>query len=483
VAQEGRDPLEGFAPQVEQTRQAWQVPGLAVAVVHDGATVFAEGFGVREHGTAEPVTAETLFSIGSTTKAFTAAALALLEEEGKIAWDAPVIDYLPHFRVADPYVTRELTVRDLLTHRSGVEATDMLWVAGFDRDEIVRRLRHAEQSSSLRSRWEYNNSMYVVAGAVIEAVSGQSWERFVTERLLKPLGMETTMMVSTGIEERPNFAAAHAIREGEVAVLPYPHIEAAGPAGSMQSSVMEMARWIAFLLGEGRGVEAALLEPDTVAEFFRPQMLLDEPAYPAATEAAPHFFAYGLAWFLQDYQGRKVVMHTGSIWGMSALVGLLPEEEVGVVILANLDHAEVRHALMYTVFDRFLGKPTKDWSADLRELYQRPPEAAGQGGGDDRPGGGSPALPLDGYAGRYQHPLYGDLLLTLEDATLTLQWDTPQQRIADLEHQHHDVFFAAFRDRRFGRLPLQFRLGPGGEVEALEIVGFKTFRRLPPQAP
>jgi CubicO group peptidase (beta-lactamase class C family) len=476
------DPLQGFAEQVESARKDWGVPGLAVAVVKDGEVALAEGFGVRRHGGTETVDADTLFSIGSTTKAFTAAALALLVEEGKIGWDEPVITYLPGFRVEDPYVTRELTVRDLLTHRSGVESTDLLWVAGYDRDQITQRLAHAEQASSLRSQWAYNNSLYIVAGEVLEAVAGTSWEDFVQRRILKPLGMETTMMVSDGIEARPNFAHAHDTdEEGAVKILPYPHIHAAGPAGSMQSSVAEMARWIALLLNEGEVGEKRLLKAETVTEFFRPQMLLDGPTYPAARQADPHFFAYGQAWFLQDYRGRKVVMHTGSIWGMSAIVGLVPEEELGMVALLNHDHAELRHALMYTVFDRYLGprpEGVKDWSADLLALYHSPEEASGRSqapDADTEP----PRLPLENYTGTYADDLYGNLMVQLQGdpAGLILKWGE-NGLIADLLHQGHDTFGAVYRDQRMGTMVIQFHFGPRGGVRELEIVGFREFRRV-----
>lgn len=473
--------LQGFEAYVEQARQAWDVPGLAVAVVKDNAVAFARGYGVRQLGSPEPVDTHTLFSIGSTTKAFTAAALALLVDEGKINWDEPVVTYLPGFRVADPYVTRELRVRDLITHRNGVEPTDMLWVAGYDRDDIVRRLRHARQVSSLRSRWQYNNGMYVVAGAVIEAVSGTSWEQFVRDRILGPLGMDATLMISEGIETHPNAAMAHDEIEDTLRVLPYPHIDAAGPAGSMQSSVADMARWIAFMLDDAKANDRRLLKPATYAELFKPQMHLERPIYPAVRQANSHFFAYGLGWFLQDYRGHLLVMHTGSIWGMSAIVGLLPEEDLGVVVLANRDHAELRHALMYEVFDRYLGTTGKDWSGDLLNLYSAIQKQAAQAQKNQetsRVAVSSPTLPLENYTGVYVDSLYGEVKVSLESSGLTLHVMHSKRLVADLKHWHYDTFRVVFRDRRMGnRQVVRFELDATGDVHEIDFVGFTTFGR------
>src|SRR5258708_7268894 len=324
------------------------------------------------------------FAMGSTTEAMTAAALAMLVDEGKIRWDGRVIDYLTEFQLSDPYVTRELTIRDLLTHRSGLASTDLLW-AGFDYPlaEATRRLRYVKAASSFRSRWEYQNNMYAIGGLIIERVSGMSWEAFLRSRIWTPLGMTETEALVSEIKGKANVAVPHADRNDTVRVVPIRSTDGVAPAGSVWSSVSDMSKWMRFVLDSGRVGSQRLITAATFGEIIAPQIRAPMAQYPALSLARPSFFSYGLGWFVQDYRGQPVWMHTGSIDGMSALIGLLPEQRVGVYVLANLDHAELRHALMYRVFDLYTGGPARDWSADVRALF-----AAAH-----PPGGGSPLPP------------------------------------------------------------------------------------------
>ena len=491
------DPLAGFEAYVAAAVKAWEVPGLAVAVVKGDSVVFARGFGVRTLGRPDRVDEHTLFAVGSTTKAMTTAALAMLVDEGKVRWDDPVTKYVPTFQLYDPYVTRELTVRDLLTHRSGLPGADALWYASPNSfDDILRRLRYLKPAASVRSRYAYQNIMYAVAGRVVAAASGVPWDELVRRRILQPLGMTETLTGYAGLAGRPNVATPHLRVDDTLRAVAYRNLDNIAPAGAVNSSAADMAKWVRALLdstrlrgaSDGRGAGGARLVSDSsFRQLFTPQFLVPTASYyPAARQARPHFTAYGLGWFLQDYRGRLVAMHTGSIDGMSAIVGMLPEERLGVVVLANLDHAELRHALMYRVFDLYLGAPAggalKDWSADLRALYgglakeAREAERKALAG---RVPGTRPTLPLPAYAGTYTNvdSIYGDVTVRPEENRLVAHFGPAY--VGPLEHWHHDTFRVRWRDPTLGTSFITFTLDPahkrvtGASVEELGEFGRK----------
>ncbi len=480
-------PLQGFDGYVATAVRDWEVPGLAVAVVRNDSVVFMRGFGVRTLGKPDPVDEHTLFAIGSTTKAFTTTALAMLVDEGKVRWDDPVTKYLPGFQLADPSVTREFTVRDLVTHRSGLPTADLLWYASPNTaGEIIRRLRFLKPASSLRSRYAYNNNMYAVAGAVIAAASGMPWEEFVRRRILLPLGMTSTLTGVGGLATRPNVATPHRPIDDTIRAIPYRNLDNIAPAGAMNAGVADLAKWVRFQLDSARVGGRRLVDSTSYREMLAPQFVIPpESFYPAAQLARPNFIAYGLGWFLQDYRGRKLVMHTGSIDGMSALIGMLPEERLGVIVLANLDHAEVRHALMYHVFDLHLGGTSRDWSAELRKLYGEASDrqrTAVRKAESARVASTRPSLPLGAYAGTYTDSLYGDVDVRVEKGALVARFGSGY--VGDLEHWHHDVFRARWRDRVLGRSFLTFKLDPARQgVTAVSIEGIGEFTRRAGRSP
>ena len=302
-------PLYEFDEYVAKSQKLWDVPGLAIAVVEEGEVVFIKGYGVKELGGSHPVDEHTIFSLASTTKAFTSFALAVLVDQGKLEWDDSVVDFLPWFKLSDPYITQNLTIRDLLTHRSGINPipANFLWNLNYARKDIVYRMRHADVVSDFRSNWQYNNGMYLVAGEVIEAVSGVSWELFVRDNILHPLGMNETFMVASEVQKLKNVASAHVKVKDTLQSVAYPSFDEVGAAGSMQSNVFDMAKWVTFLLDSTKVENEPMLKPETHSELFRPQMLLHAPLYPAAGQARPNFFAYGLGWFVQDYQARALL--------------------------------------------------------------------------------------------------------------------------------------------------------------------------------
>ena len=369
--------LAAFDRYVAQAVRDWHVTGLAIAVVKDDSVVLARGYGVLDVRKPGAINEHTRFAIGSTTKAMTSAAIGMLVDEGKLRFDDRVIDYLPDFRLYDPYATRETTIRDLLTHRTGLPGTDLMWARpGFTMPDMIKRLRYVKPATSFRSTMEYQNVTYAVAGALVEKVSGVSWDAFVRTRILTPLGMNETELLVANIVGKSNVAAPHAAVGDSARVVPIRTTDAIAPAGSVWSSVSDMSKWMRFILDSGRVGSKRLLTPATFTELVTPQIRAPMELYPALSVSRPHAFSYGLGWFVQDYHGATVWMHTGSIDGMSAIIGLLPDQRTGVYVLANIDHAELRHALMYQAFDLYSGNPPRDWSAELHALFAHPQPAA-----------------------------------------------------------------------------------------------------------
>jgi CubicO group peptidase (beta-lactamase class C family) len=322
--------LDGY---IAEAVEDWNLPGLAIAIVAEDSVVFARGYGLQNIEDGEPVDTGTRFAIGSTTKAMISVALGILVDEGAVEWDAPVISYLPWFRVGDPYITQELTVRDLLTHRAGFPNIDQIWTnPGFTADEILRRVAELEPVYSLRSSFIYQNVMYAVAGAVIEAASGMPWDDFVHTRIFEPLDMTATEATLAALEGQSNVASPHTNAGGSIELTRNLPVDAVGPAGSVWSSVDDMARWLRFNLNGGELDGRRLLEEETHAEILSPQVMAPASMYPTMTIVEPRFFTYGLAWFIHDYQGEAVVMHTGSIRGMNALAGMLPDRFLNALL-------------------------------------------------------------------------------------------------------------------------------------------------------
>jgi CubicO group peptidase (beta-lactamase class C family) len=440
--------LQDLEAYIARAMREWEVPGLALAIVKGDAVVLARGYGVKRLGDPAPVTERTLFAIGSASKAFTTAALALLVEEGKIRWDDPVWTYLPDFQMFDPYVTRELTIRDLVTHRSGLERADLLWYGStYEREEIVRRLRFLKPRWSFRSRFGYQNILYLVAGQVIGAVTGKTWEAFIRERIFQPLGMTASTTSVKALRAAADVATPHAKIEGVVRPIPWRDIDNIAPAGSINSNVLEMAEWIRLHLNEGTHRGHRFWSAATEREMQTPQTIIrPEPPYSTLFPEA-RFLTYGLGWFLHDYRGRKIVEHGGNIDGMSALVVLVPEERFGFVLLTNLNGTLLVHALKYRILDAFFGAPARDWSAEFLQrakALQEQQQAAVKRIEDARVLGTKPALPQAHYVGTYAHDVYGEAIVSEEEGKLVLRFGPA--RVGDLEHWHYETFRVRWRD-------------------------------------
>ncbi|HEY7194111.1 MAG TPA: serine hydrolase [Gemmatimonadales bacterium] len=479
-----QSPLAGLDPYITQAMRDWRVPGLAIVVVKDDSVVFMQGYGVRELGKPDPVTVHTRFGNMSTTKAFTAMLVAMFADSGKVGFDDPVSKYVPGFQLADPYVTREATVRDLLTHRIGFGDPDYLWDnSGLQFAEMVGKLRRVPPTSSFRSAFEYNNVSYGLAGDIVGRVAGSSWQALIQSRIYKPLGMTESYPDASTMQAAKvsDVSAPHGLVRDSVRVLPVPAaiVDPVAPAGAQFSTATDMGKWLRFLLDSGRVAGKRLVSAQNYAQLFRPQQVL-AGEYPATELTHPHFQAYGLGWFLRDYRGEFVAYHTGSIEGRSAIVGLMPDRRLGVAIFTNLDHSELRHALMYTVFDRYLGPttPVHDWSAEMRALYKGLADTAAarqRARESKRVLNTKPTLPLERYAGTYADSLYGSAAVRLADGKLSIQIGTAG---GQLEHWQYDVFRVTWPDPFWDPSYVAFVLDADGTVGQIRVVGSdQVYRR------
>ena len=464
-------PLNGFDDYVNKALRDWEVPGLAIAIVKDDRIVLAKGFGVRKLGDPAPVNERTLFAIGSSSKAFTAASVAMLVDEGKLKWDDPATKYLPDFVLYDPYVTRELTVRDLLSHRSGLERGDLLWYGTeYDRDEILRRTRYLKPTWSLRSTFGYQNLMFLAAGQLIAKVSGKSWDEFIRQRIFVPLSMTASNTSIRDLKNADNVASPHAKFEEKIEVIPWRNIDNIAPAGSINSNVVEMAQWVRLQLAQGEYQKQRLLSSGAAKEMQTSQTVIRaEPPFTLLYPEA-HFLNYGLGWFLHDYRGRKVVEHGGAIDGMRAQVAMMPEEKLGLVVLTNMHGSTLPLPLMFRIFDAYLGAPPRDWSAEMlktMKAFEEQGKAAQKKQEAERVRDTRTSLALGEYAGTYKNDLYGEAKVTHQNGKLGLRFGPAFT--SDLEHWHYDTFRAKFVSTGVSYAYTTFALNAQGKIDALTL--------------
>lgn len=362
------NPLAGFETEVAESLKEWDVPGVAIGVVKDDQVVFSDGFGVRQLGEQSPVDEETLFSIASTSKGFTTAALAMLIDERKLDWDRPVVEVIPEFALFDPYATREANIRDLACHRVGIPRADSIWYQSTaDLGTILRKVASLPPEKGFRRQFGYNNVMYLILGAVIQSAGGQSWNEMIEQRIFTPLGMNASSSRSAVLATAPNASKGHDFRNGQLTVLPTENVDSNGPATGIVSNIRDMTAWVRFQLGSGEWAGKRVISAEAMAAMHAPQIPI-----PPADNLYKMFpdkqsLDYGLGWMIMGYRGRVVILHPGNIMGMRALVAMIPDENLGVVILANRTLTPLPIDLMYTVFDRYLGPKTKEEQAARRQ--------------------------------------------------------------------------------------------------------------------
>jgi len=456
--------LRGLDDFVARVMKEWQVPGLALGVIQDGKPVLLKGYGYRDVEKRLPVTPRTLMAIGSNTKSFTVVLMGMLADSGKLEWDKPVRTYLPDFQLYDDFATREMTPRDLVTHRSGLPRHDGLWYGrSFNREELYRRLKYLEPSASFRSRWQYQNLMFLTAGYLVERRTGRSWDDLIRERVFAPLEMTRS---NTSVRDLPAAddaalgyvwrdcpaekaagmvgtagaagAGAPSSTECGLVRVPYRNIDAVAPAGSINSDVEEMLHYIQFHIDSGRYNGRAILSKENASLMETPQMLVgDQEIWPDELGVA----TYGLGLSVTSYRGRKLVQHGGGIDGFISQMSWLPRERIGIMVVTNMSGTNpVPNIVTRNVIDRLLGLAPIDWvartekqlqDAKAKRLKQRADRAA------ERQPNTSPSHPLSAYGGTYEHPAYGRLSVQADGAALSVSFDGFN---VPLKHFHYDVF-------------------------------------------
>jgi CubicO group peptidase (beta-lactamase class C family) len=469
------DPAALLDEYVPEAMKLWKTPGLSIVIVKDGKEVYKKGFGVTRAGQAAPFTTTTLGVCASTTKAMTAVCMGMLIDEGKVKWTDKVRDVYPDFALFDPYVSVELTVRDLFTHNAGLGNADGLWVYGYSRDEIIRRMRLLKPAYAYHDSFIYQNLMYLVAGEVIHRLSGLTWEEFISKRLFNELGMSHTFpgyqySVNEPSHETPHYLIHDTVRS--ITQINYPNV---GPAGGVWSCSEDMEKWMLFLLDSAHtSVGKRLLTASTFRELFKPQTLVTPSQfYPTMQKTHPNWTTYGLGWFQEDYRGKMLDFHTGSLDGVVAICGLVRADHFGVYIFGNLDHSEIRHALMYKAIDQFCFNGSgKDWSGELFGLYQSLKDSSARTEKDKaskRVMNTRPSRPLSAYAGHYSNEIYGDAQVVFSGDSLAIK--LPNDIALRLSHWNFDSFEGNYDYFWWDKASVKFSLDVDGRVVQFDLDG------------
>lgn len=462
---------------VEAAMNVWQVPGAAVVIVQDDKIIHLKGYGVRRQGSVEPVTGNTLFSIASLTKAFTCAAIAMLVDNGRWAWDDPVRKHLEYFRLADPLASEQVTLRDLVCHRTGLARHDLLWQrAPWDLEETTRRAGQLKLTHAFRTTYEYANLPYIASGLAIGQVTRGTWHDTVRERIFQPLGMKSACFDSVATRQADH-ATPHVLRDGKVAALPwFDDRHQVRASGSIRAGAGELAHWLRFQLGDGAFQGQRLLSAARLKEMHTPQMVMPVNQ-PYAGAGVTTQMSYGLGWIIQDYRGQLMITHGGSTDGFRARAVLVPQRRLGIIILTNLGDNPMPEAARDNLLDLLLDLPRQDWIARHRKLAEQT-EAAAQARQaqilKSRQGGTKPSHALADYVGLYDDPAYGTATIALVDGHLKLMWSSFE---VELDHFHFDTFRSRGDDRIGGELA-HFVLDPSGPVTELRFLGqqFKKTR-------
>lgn len=472
--------LDSLAGCYKKALADWEVPGMAVAIVKEGKVIFSEGFGVRNINEKTRVDSKTMFPIASNTKAFTAASLAILVDEGKIDWQDKVVDYIPWFQLYDPYVTASITIRDLLCHRSGLAtfSGDLVWYgSAWSRNEVIRRARYLKPVYGFREHFGYSNIMYLTAGEIIPAVTGTSWDNFIIERFFKPLGMTRTITSTNDLPKFSNVATAHTDitdADGSKNVIPIEFLnwDNIAPAGSIISCVDDMAQWLILQLNRGIFEGDTIFTPARSREMWSANTVQDISRFSETYMPSTHFRAYGLGWGINDYKGHKIVGHSGGYDGMISYTCLVPDINLGFVILTN-KNSSLYYPMMLTTLDAFLGGETRDWSQFMLERIKQ-----GEAGDrqqrqeweQNRIKNTLPSLRPEDYCGIYESELYGEASVRLTNGQLMIQFVPTPALTGTLTHWHYDTFEIEFKP--LPSLPkgtCTFGLDANGKVEKMKI--------------
>ncbi len=453
----------------------WDVPAMGIAIVTKDSIIFSKGYGVKDITTKEPADANSLFAVASNTKAFTASAIGLLIDQGKLTWDDKVVDHLPWFKMYDPYVTANMTIRDLLSHRSGLVtfSGDLLWYGTtHTAEEVIRRAQYLKPAYGFRTTFGYSNITYLTAGKIIEKVTGETWDAFIKKSFLQPLGMNSTLTSVSEFTRKTNLTQPHTTDEGKTIKIDYMNWDNIAPAGALLSSANDMSKWLQLQLNNGKWGDKQIISEKVLNEMWYPQIM--NPVSKGSRELWPttHFKGYGMGWSIFDYHGKKVVSHSGGYDGMISYTAFVPEANIGLVILTN-KNSSLYLPMFYKILDTYLSNETKDWSAFFLEreakmkeyeIRQKAEHAA------KRAMNTKPGAELQKYTGTYTSKLYGDATVEIKDGKLYVRFVPTPLFHGSLEHWHFDTFTLKFPD--VPSLPegtVNFVFNADGDVEQMRI--------------
>ena len=456
--------------------QDWHIPGMTAIVVQEGEVVFSKVYGVKNIDSQKPVNRETLFNMGSTTKAVVCMALGKLVDQQKLKWDDKVRSHLPEFRLSDPYITEEARVQDLLTHNLGIAPADLLWVIdSVSTEQTVARFALSEKSYPLRGGFAYNNMMYAVAGEVIEAVSGMHWTKFVEEHIFRPLEMQRSVARVSDIFSSGNYVTPYQYDTAEgLYPAPFNRSDQIGAAGMIWTCTADMEHYLQMLSQGGVYKGKRLLSPETFSYLFKPHAFVGGTNfYPTQELTKPDWMTYGLGWFQHNYRGHKLDFHTGSIAGLVAIAGIIHDTGTAVYVLANRDHAELRHAILYKAMDLWaFDDPERPWHREIFELYEKSrerQETALKKFNESQIPGTSSSLPLEAFTGKYSHPMLGEAMVNVSESGLEINFN--EFVSFHTEHWHYNSFISDKDNKLQSRLLFTFEIGADGTVSKLGAFG------------
>lgn len=457
---------------VNRALENWKIPGAAVLVVKNGDIHLSRGYGVKEFGTKEKVNENTLFMIGSNTKAFTGTLLAFLEHEGKFKLEDKVIKFLPDFKMRDNWITNELNLIDIVSHRMGLETFQgdfMYWASDLTEDDVIEKFGKIKPLFDFRTRYGYTNAGYTIAGKVIKSVTGLRWEDYLKEKLLIPLEMNRTTALSVEYSKAENISKPHSISEGKIVILPFENIDNLAPCGSMGSSVSDLAKWVIAVLDSGRLNQKAVIPNKVIQRTIQPQTIIRRASHPFNNT---NYSLYGLGWVLQDYEGREIVSHTGGVNGFVTSVTLLPKEKLGIVVLTNTDQNGFYNTLKWEIIDAYLDLPYRNYDRISFERISKQNEQIEKQIAEWRDSvkmNIKPEPKLSDFAGKYEHEVYGFAELKKVDNSLELRLEHHSEVTGKLEYIGNNRFLCTYSDPLYGIKVFPFK------IENNKVISFDLY--------
>ncbi|MEH7456752.1 serine hydrolase [Bacillus sp. JJ1127] len=453
---------------VEKMMKDLHVPGAAVAIIKDGEVIVSEGFGYRNVEKKEVITPQTHFAIGSATKAFGTLSLSLLAQQKKFDWDTPVQSYIPNFSLSDIFASSQITGRDLASHRSGVSRHDALWYSSsLTRKDIVEKIKHLSLDAPFRTAFLYNNLMYATISYMVERITNQTWEQYVTEHILEPLHMQQTNFSVTDSQNTNDYALPYIEDDGEIKEIPFRNIDTVGAAGCINSTIEDMAKWVILHLNQGKSGDHELISSELLQQMYTPHNTIPDQPFLSTPESPLN--SYGLGWFISAYRGYKVIHHGGNIDGFTALVSFMPKENIGLVILTNSGSTLLPTYLSTQIYDELLGLETIDWhkravedTEKIKEMMKEATESL-----PEQIKGTAPSHTLENYTGTFEHPAYGTLQVYKENEKLYVQF---MEMDIPLQHHHYDIFSAPvnlFQTKM--NLLFAYEMNVSGEFPTLQL--------------